>query len=366
MMKQKHLFGLMAALVLLCACSGESDTPPSPTPSVRSADRLLVVCEGLWGMDNSSISLLDSTGVTNYWFQLHNPGMKLGDTGNDIVLVSDTMVAVCVNWSNIIQYLRPDGTAIAATEEIPNNRRMATDGRWLYVTSYANQGYVAKIDPASKLVVDTVGVGREPEGLAVYDGRLYVANSGGTSYKNKGYEQTVSVVDAASLTELRRIDTGCINLYGQVAQNGRWLCINSAGDYYNVKPQTVVLDMESEAVRVFDFPSTYSCTYGNSFYVIGSSYSYQSGTYEFTTHTIDLPSLTASEGLGRYAEAEATIAQMQAPYGLYISPYTGHLYVSDARSYVTNGYVYEFDADGKLLRRTLLDGINPAHFLALP
>ena len=57
---------------------------------------------------------------------------------------------------------------------------------------------------------------------------------------------------------------------------------------------------------------------------------------------------------------------MDSPYGIYISPYSGHLYVSDARSYVTNGYVYEFDRNGMLLNKYSLKGINPAHFLALP
>ena len=60
------------------------------------------------------------------------------------------------------------------------------------------------------------------------------------------------------------------------------------------------------------------------------------------------------------------IEQMQSPYGIYISPRSGHLYVSDARSYATNGYVYEFDRDGSQLNKYSLKGINPAHFLALP
>ena len=72
------------------------------------------------------------------------------------------------------------------------------------------------------------------------------------------------------------------------------------------------------------------------------------------------------EGLGEYDAAMPTIKQMQSPYGIYISPHSGHLYVSDSRGYATNGYVYEFDRDGSLLNKYSLKGINPAHFLALP
>lgn len=370
-MNIKHtlLYCITAMLLIACADSNESSNETdTPQPGQPSADRLLVLCEGLWGMDNSCIALVDSAGVTDKWFRLHNPGMKLGDTGNDIILVNDTMVAVCVNWSNIIQYIHPDGTAIAATENIPNNRRLATDGDFLYCTSYADHGYVAKIDIRTKQVVDTCHTGYEPEGIAYYKGRLYVANTGGYSFQEKDhdYESTVSVIDAATMTELRRIDTGCINLYGTLSQSGQWLCINSAGDYYNTTPRTVVLNMEDEQFRVFDFPATYSCAHDGRFYTIGSAFSYITNTYEYSMHTIELPSLTATEGLGQYASAQPVIEQMQAPYGLYLSPRTKHLFVSDARSYATNGYIYEFDASGQQLRRLLLKGINPAHFLSLP
>ena len=74
--------------------------------------------------------------------------------------------------------------------------------------------------------------------------------------------------------------------------------------------------------------------------------------------------MEAEEGLAAYDAATATILQMQSPYGIYISPYTGHLYASDARAYATNGYVYEFGRDGKQLNRYLLRGVNPSGFLA--
>lgn len=76
--------------------------------------------------------------------------------------------------------------------------------------------------------------------------------------------------------------------------------------------------------------------------------------------------MQVEEGLAEYAGAEEVIQQMQSPYGIYISPYSGHLYVSDARSYATNGYVFEFDRQGNQLNKYYLDGLNPAHFLALP
>lgn len=361
------LLVVCGAWLLLAACSMEVNDKVVDSHPSKSDDRLLVLCEGLWGMDNSCIAYLDQGQLIDKWFQKQNPKQHLGDTGNDIIQVNDTLIAISVNWSNIVQYIYPDGRAVAATENIPNNRRLASDGDYLYCTSYADGGYVAKVDVRTKQVVDTCHVGHEPEGIAYYRGRLFVANSGGyAAQEGHAYESTVSVLDAQTMRELKRIDTGCINLFGQMSQCGQFLCINSAGDYYEVAPRTVVLNMESEEFRVFDFPATYNCTFGNRFYVIGSSYSYNTGTYQYTTHTIDVPSIQAHDGLMEYAAAQPVIESMQSPYGIYISPYSGHLYVSDARGYATNGYVYDFDSQGVQQGKYYIKGLNPAHFLALP
>ncbi len=373
MLRNKNIWNFISVLctfAFITSCSLEpADVvqPPSPT---ESGDKLIVLCEGLWGMDNSTISFIDNGTLTNRWFRENNPGKKLGDTGNDILQINDTLIAISVNWSNIIQYIYPDGRAITATENIPNNRRLATDGeRYLFCTSYANNGYVAKIDLRTKEIVDTCHVGYEPEGIAYYKGRLFVANTGGYSFQEgHDYESTVSVIDAQTMRELKRIDTGCINLYGEMSQCGQFICINSAGDYYDVKPHTVVMNMASEEFKVYDFPATYNCTYGNKFYVIGSEFSYnnsEAGGYTYTVHTIDLPTLEESEGLGDYQPIVDTIDKMQSPYGIYISPYSGHMYVADARSYATNGYVYEYNPlDNTILKYNII-GLNPGHMVAL-
>lgn len=358
---------LVMLVILFSGCRMEVNDEVVISTPTKTEDKLLILCEGLWGMDNSCISYLDQGTLVNKWYQKQNPKHRLGDTGNDIIQVNDTLIAISVNWSNIIQYIYPDGRAIAATEDIPNNRKLATDGDYLYCTSYANHGYVAKVDVRTKEIVDTCHVGYEPEGIAYYKGRLFVANTGGYSFQEgHDYETTVSVIDTQTMKELKRIDTGCINLYGKMSQCGQFICINSCGDYYDVEPKSVVLNMESEEFWVFDFPATYNCTYDGKFYTIGSAFSYNTGEYQYSIHTISLPSMQVEEGLAEYAGAEEVIRQMQSPYGIYISPYSGHLYVSDARSYATNGYVFEFDRQGNQLNKYYLDGLNPAHFLALP
>ena len=374
----KTIHGTLFVLLMLClaACTKDNgeDTTPVIDP-VLLGENLIVCNEGNWQSDNGQLSYYDGMKgqFTNQWFRQVN-GTKLGDTPNDIIQVNDTLIAIAVNWSNIIQYIRPDGTACGATENVPNNRRMCTDGNYLYVTSYAHQcgnqtftkGYVAKIDVKTKNVVATCEVGWEPEGVRLYDGKLYVANSGGYSYsEGHDYETTVQVVDANTMTSVKTIDTGFINLYGEMSQAGKYLCINSCGNYYDVKPVTVILDCETGGITSFAFPSTYNTTDGSKFYTVGSSYSYDTGKYEYYIKTIDPETNQLTDGI--YCDAiTEKIKGLTAPYELYVSPYTGNVYFTDAGNYASAGTLYGYRPDGQPLFAPQELYVNPAHILALP
>ena len=369
------MIGLSLSFV---ACSnengGEDITPEIPKPEIIG-ENLIICNEGNWQSDNGQLSYYDGTAgvLTNKWFRQVN-GSKLGDTPNDIVQVNDTLIAIAVNWSNIIQYIHPDGTACGATENVPNNRRMCADGNYLYITSYAHKcgnqtfekGYVAKIDVKTKQVVATCEVGWEPEGVRLYEGKLYVANTGGYAFsENHAYETTVQVVDAETMKSVKTIDTGCINLYGEMSQAGQYLCINSCGDYYDVKPKTVIVDCKTDKVSTFDFPCTYNTTDGKLFYTVGSEFSYNTGAYVYQIKTINPETKEVKDGI--FCEAiTQKIKEITSPYELYISPYTQNVYFTDAGSYASAGYLYGYTKEGEELFVKQKVYINPAHILALP
>ncbi len=369
---------MMGLSLFFVACSNENGednrTPVIPKPEIIG-ENLIICNEGNWQSDNGQLSYYDGTAgvLTNKWFRQVN-GSKLGDTPNDIVQVNDTLIAIAVNWSNIIQYIHPDGTACGATENVPNNRRMCADGNYLYITSYAHKcgnqtfekGYVAKIDVKTKQVVATCEVGWEPEGVRLYEGKLYVANTGGYAFsENHAYETTVQVVDAETMKSIKTIETGCINLYGEMSQAGQYLCINSCGDYYNVKPKTVIVDCKTDEVKTFDFPATYNSTDGDVFYTVGSEFSYNTGEYVYSIKTINPKTQEVKDGI--FCEAiTQKIKEITSPYELYISPYTQNVYFTDAGSYGTAGYLYGYTKEGKEIFVKQKVYINPAHILALP
>lgn len=359
--------------------------------SIAAQEKIILLNEGNWQSDNGRLTYFENGEViSNQWFRDVNK-MKLGDTPNDIIQVKPNLIAMAINWSNIIQFIDAEGHAVAATEDVPNNRKLATDGNYVYVSSYGHEcmtvngmvefekGFVAKIDASTFKVVDTVEVGYEPEGIALYDGKLFVANTGGYAFQeDHEYETTVDVIDATTMEIIRSVDTGQINLYGKLSQSGQYICINSPGDYYDVMAATIIMDCravldgkpDEDCFIKLDYAATYSCTaMDGSFYAIGSRYSYYTGDYEFNYVTIDPQRLIESCGAEGCDETLPgtmldDIKGMQMPYGIYVNPYTGYIYATDAAGFVEGGTLYQWNPEGELLGKHGVY-INPGHFLAL-
>ena len=353
-------------------------------------EKLIIVNEGMWQTDNGRLSYFENgTVVSNQWFRDRN-NYRLGDTPNDIIQVRENLIAIAVNWSNIVQFITTDGFAYYAVGDIPNNRKLCSDGRYVYVTSYGHEclttsgyryftkGFVAKIDTYSFKVVDACEVGYEPEGIALYKGHLFIANTGGYAEQeyDHGYETTVSIVNAATMQLEKNVNTYVPNLYGKMSQSGRYLCINSPGDYYETPACGLIFDCEkalssNDCFVKFNFPATYNTTtLDGNFLVVGSAFSYITGEYEFSYHTINPMTVIKTRGQSGVSQSlpgamSSDLANMSQPYGIYVNPYSGYIYGTDAGSFEGAGYLYQWSPWG-YLQGTHKVYINPGHFLALP
>ena len=353
-------------------------------------EKIILLNEGLWQADNGRITYFENGQVvSNQWFRDKND-QKIGDTPNDIIQINDNLIAIAVNWSNIIQFINPEGKAVAATEDIPNNRKLCSDGHYVYVSSYGHEcettsgtqyfekGFVAKIDVSTFKVVATCEVGYEPEGIALYKGRLFVANTGGyAAEEDHDYETTVSVVNAETMQVEKTIDTHLPNLFGKMSQSGCYLCINSPGDYYEMEAAGLIFDCEkalngnTDCFTRINYPVTYNTvTLDGKFMAVGSYFSYISGQYDFCCLTIDPKTVMETNGQSGITPSlpgtlKTDFELMSQPYGIYVNPYTGYIYGTDASSFENAGYLFQWSPEGKLLGKHKVY-INPGHFLALP
>lgn len=60
----------------------------------------------------------------------------------------------------------------------------------------------------------------------------------------------------------------------------------------------------------------------------------------------------------------ADIKKFAMIYGIYVNPYTGYIYATDAADYASGGLLYQWSPEGVFMGRHSVY-INPAHFLAL-
>lgn len=191
------------AMTIMGCVADPSLTPPASIDTV-SLRGVLVVNEGLRFQDNSTLTLYDpkSRSAVQDFFARQNPGMRIGDTGNGIVVWKGRAYVVVTTSQNIEVIDLPSGKSVGRIRIGHGDpRKLAiVDDSTAYVTLLSDE--VVRVDPQSFVVGPRTSVGPAPEGIAAIGGQLFVANSGyGFLRRNEPKAATVSVIDARSGTE---------------------------------------------------------------------------------------------------------------------------------------------------------------------
>jgi DNA-binding beta-propeller fold protein YncE len=176
------------------------------------------------------------------------------------------------------------------------------------------------------------------------------------------YENTVSVIDLSTFTEVRRIAVA-INLHRIRADRRGDLWVSSRGDYYGTPSRLYRIDAATG--RCADtIPLAVSNFYlhGDSLYLYSTAWSYVTMSNEVTYGIIHT---ATREVVTRNFITDSATLPLQTPYGLLVHPLTGDIYLTDARNYVSPGYLHCLDANGRL-QWSVRTGDIPAHFAPLP
>lgn len=378
-MKQLHLIIYILLMVLaMTACRTDDqivymeDVDTGVGNTRGDIVGMYVLCEGNMGSNKCTLDYLDLSGETVHYlrniYAERNPNVvkELGDVGNDAKIYGSRLWLV-INCSNKVEVCRASDAVKIGKIDIPNCRYLAFDDGYAYVSSYvgpvsideqAPRGRVYKVDTLSLQKVDSVVVGYQPEEMAVYGGKLYVANSGG--YRVPDYDRMVSVIDLKTFREEYQVDVAP-NLHRMRIDHYGQLWVTSRGNYDDAPAcisclrisesgQPIVTDQLQ--VGVSDL-----CIVGDSLYYCGSEWSQ---IEQRTTISYGIMNVRTHQVVTHQLSPAPELQQVKMPYGIIVNPQRRDFYVMDAKNYVSSGDLLHFRSDGSFDYKVRTGDI-PAH-----
>lgn len=195
------------------ACVKEPTEPTNAPPKFESSG-VYILCEGLWGMNNASLSRYSflEDNIYNNLYEKVNNGLKLGDLANDLVTYKGKGY-ISVSTSKTIEVFDlttciNKGRIIFEDKGEPRKIIIINDST-AYVTRLSSHS-ITKFNPTTLDVTSNkIIVGPAPEGITSFDNRVLVVNSGYGDYlANAPKASTISVIDINSDLEIATIQTG--------------------------------------------------------------------------------------------------------------------------------------------------------------
>ncbi len=349
---------LIRLIVLLIFCSiffSCKKDKPEPITVDELNNGVVVLCEGLFQQNNSSMSWInksDQTVLNGIFHELND--RYLGDTGNDL-LKYGSKIYVSVNASSTLEILEANSLRVIQ-QVIMQSSGVAKQPRFLegyngkvYVSCF--DGYVDVLDTVSGSVINRIAVGLNPDGMARGNDRLYVSNSGGLNFPTM--DSTVSVIDLSTDTEIAKVTVGLNPGDIDVSTDGA-IYVIARGDYstipsklLKINPVTLqVTEIMTDVVGINPFgPNEFLITYEN-----GSGMSI--GVFSTVNDQITTADLINTSGF-------TTL------YKVIYSNQDQLIYVLDAMGYTNSGYVRTYDKFGNF-EKDYHVGLNPTDVIVVP
>ena len=371
---KKYLLSFAVMLMgttLFTACD-DDDNPFIPIPTVVS-DGAYVICGGNMGSSiDGSLTYIDyaTQSASQNVFKSKN-GRSLGMTVNDAIIYGSKMYIVVTNENTIevvnaktMESIKQIKTVDMLGAEKGVNPRCVTaaDGK-IYVSTYGSStsnysagtssgnGYVAAIDTVTLGLVTTYTAGCYPEGVAIANNSLYVANS---DY-GMGNNPSISVIDLKTGIDSPLMSDQIVNPM-EVAVAGNNIYVLDMGNYSTVLGGLrLIPSMNSSMTRTL-FECTHVGFAGHNIYAVNSVYG--TNPTEFFSYDITTGEKTTYDvGLDRFFNPNVITAD-PATGKIYIASYNENPSRPGKAGYAVNGYVAEYSPTGELLN-TYDCGVGP-------
>ena len=334
-------------LLFLFSCQKDPSSSGEEWHPQRILDGVFILNEGNFGKINASLSFYDpeTDQIYNHVFKRAN-NRDLGSIAQSMVFL-DSIAIVVVNGSDKLEVFNAHTFKEVRTVELPpgsSPRHITILNRdKAYVTQlYNNRCTVLNLN--NWQIIKQIVVGDYPEGAAIANDNLYVANSG------FGNGNTVSVIATGSDEVIKTITVADNPMTVKVAQDKVYvLCSGSYGaDLLSTEDDTpgglFCIDAQSntilDSIGISGHPSRLTLTENGTGYFIEST-----GVVQ-----INYMDMQINEGTfitGFY-------------YGLDYDPVSKKLYILDAKDFVQNGQLLIYDTQGTKLSKHMV-GIIPGN-----
>lgn len=347
--KFNFLFISLVLTVILASCHKDKQIAPIDKPTAERAG-IYILNQGGIGNGNSTLTYYDYTTKQLFpdQFTVANTD-KLGDTGNDMGIYGSKMFII-VNESGRIDIVNPKTTKLIKEIDLNQPRSVVFYGSNAFVTSYDNT--VSVIDTASLTITKTITVGRNPEQMAISNGKLYVANSGGLSFGNP--DNSVSVIDLNTLTEIKKI-TVIADPVSMTTDAYNNLYVLSYGNFDDILAGMTVVDTKTDVVKA---GPAVSLGYSIPIYTQGDFVYYATSDNKIAMFNAKTQT---GERANFITDSNVTLT---IPFAISGDPQTGEIFVTDVPDYSSDGTLYAFDKTGKK-EYAIKVGISPGKIVLL-
>jgi len=205
MSQYRSLLPILLA-VLGCWSCNESIVRPIAEPKAQHG--AYVLCEGLWGHSNATLARIELPDGAVIPDVLAGTGLSLGDVGNDMVRLGDTLYVV-VSGSRSIECFRASTAQWIGRIRLQQNRYprqlcIVNDTLGLVTDLYGDAVTTIHLRRLEELP-QRYTVGPAPEGIAAFGDMVVVANSGYGDYR--AHEPKAGTLSVLSLSQQREIAT---------------------------------------------------------------------------------------------------------------------------------------------------------------
>lgn len=336
-------FCLVVFGILLSGCKSDpsSSSPVAPPALVKA---VYVLNEGDFSDPTGArLSLYDVDGDTVYTdvIEAANGGQHLGNTGDDMALYNGKAYIIMSGSENLVVVSLNDHGVLQSSSfpgDSPNDILIDSLRNKIYVTRLYKSSLLV-LDLATLIIIDSIAVGNNPQGLLLNGNNLFVCNTG------YGSSKTVSVIDVRGDTIKTTLTLADGPTQAAISSEGKlWIACtgnafgspSTAGKVFIVNPLSLVVE-DSIAFAENLWGGNLAMGINGYAYVIAVNPAsfYGGPVYRISTAT---------------KVVTTNFIATDTYYAISIDPVSGDLYLADAKNFSSNGVVTIFNKDGQSQR----------------